>query len=469
MRLLFIITILSSFVGFSQADLLNTKNSADISNNSVSPDNQVTKPLDYPTVNDNDIIFSFTVWEVIDLAQRVNFPYLYPINESFVTPDRKPLFWHLINGIRENKFKGYNSDKFIEPYTDEEINSKFEYKILKDGDGDTDNPVGKDKLIEGWGRYLELQGYQFPGDEEWVEYDPANREAFFNLPDTLRTKYTEKWERAAAEVLPETDFDIYTVENSNVKRYVIKGIWYFDKKDTQLKYRPIAFGPICPSAEDLADGESKGNSSGGSNGGDNNDYETILLKDGDTELQLQNSYAGSTVLTVDPDASVSYDEYGSPIQSDAEMIPLAAGDYTLEDDRILIVKEKGIIAESSDFPKEPEDQPEAETAPQNNNTVEDTVAESNEMYEPLFWVFYRDVRETLSNAYCLNEVNMSKPISFDRLINSRRFSATIYKEANVYQDRNVRDYIRNSAFKQLLESERIKEKIRNKEQDMWSY
>ena len=105
MRLLFIITILSSFVGFSQADLLNTKNSADISNNSVSPDNQVTKPLDYPTVNDNDIIFSFTVWEVIDLAQRVNFPYLYPINESFVTPDRKPLFWHLINGIRENKFK----------------------------------------------------------------------------------------------------------------------------------------------------------------------------------------------------------------------------------------------------------------------------------------------------------------------------------------------------------------------------
>tara|TARA_B110000238_G_scaffold16885_1_gene16583 strand:+ start:778 stop:2184 length:1407 start_codon:yes stop_codon:yes gene_type:complete len=468
MRLLFIITILSFFVGSSQADLLNTKHSNQLSNVSISPDNEESIPLDYPSVNDNDIIFSFTVWEVIDLAQRVNFPYLYPINESLVTPDRKPLFWHLINGIKEYAFEGYASDRFIEPMSEEEINRKFKNKKLKEGDGDFDNPIGKDKLIDGWGLYLEQKGYQFP-EEDWVSYDPTNAEAYNALSDSLFTLYNEKWEQAAAEVLPETDFDIYTTDNDDVTRYVIKGMWYFDKKDTELKYRPIAFGPIATSAEDKADGES-GDSSNRDSGGNDNGSETLLLSDGVTEIQFQNFYAGSTVSTVNPDAEVRYDDYGSPILSgDVEMIPLAVGQYTLEDDRILIVKEKGTIAESDDFPKEPEEQSEAETAPQNNNSVVDTVSDSDAKYEPLFWVFYRDVRGTLANAYCLNQANMSKPISFDRLINSRRFSATIYKEANVYEDRDIRDYIRNDALKQLLESERIKEKIRNKEQDMWSY
>ena len=87
----------------------------------------------------------------------------------------------------------------------------------------------------------------------------------------------------------------------------------------------------------------------------------------------------------------------------------------------------------------------------------------------MFWVFYPEARDVLSQAYAFNEKNMSKPFSFDRLINSRRFSGTIYKEANVYQDRDIRDYISKNALMQLLESDRIKEKIRNKEQDMWSY
>ena len=33
----------------------------------------------------------------------------------------------------------------------------------------------------------------------------------------------------------------------------------------------------------------------------------------------------------------------------------------------------------------------------------------------------------------------------------------------------VKDYIKNNAFMRLLESERIKEKIRNFEHDMWSW
>jgi len=87
----------------------------------------------------------------------------------------------------------------------------------------------------------------------------------------------------------------------------------------------------------------------------------------------------------------------------------------------------------------------------------------------MFWVFYPETREVLSKAYAFNRKNMSKPLYFDRLINSRRFSGTIFKEANVYQDRDIRDYISKNALMQLLESDRIKEKIRNREHDMWSY
>ena len=61
------------------------------------------------------------------------------------------------------------------------------------------------------------------------------------------------------------------------------------------------------------------------------------------------------------------------------------------------------------------------------------------------------------------------PITFDHLLNSRRFSAVIYKEENVYGDRLIKEYLKDNAQLQLLESERIKDKIRNFEQDMWNY
>ena len=37
---------------------------------------------------------------------------------------------------------------------------------------------------------------------------------------------------------------------SDVRKYIIKGVWYFDRISTELKYRPIAIGPVAVSAED---------------------------------------------------------------------------------------------------------------------------------------------------------------------------------------------------------------------------
>ncbi len=87
----------------------------------------------------------------------------------------------------------------------------------------------------------------------------------------------------------------------------------------------------------------------------------------------------------------------------------------------------------------------------------------------LFWVWFPDAREVLNQAYAFNPENTSQPISFDHLLNARRFHGVIYAEDNVQGDREVNDYISNNAFMQLLESQRIKEQIRNFEADMWNY
>ncbi|WP_166920318.1 type IX secretion system ring subunit PorN/GldN [Flavobacterium poyangense] len=90
-------------------------------------------------------------------------------------------------------------------------------------------------------------------------------------------------------------------------------------------------------------------------------------------------------------------------------------------------------------------------------------------YIELFWVFFPDARETLNEAKAFNDNNSAVPISFDQILNSRRFNAVIYKDENVYGDREIKQYMKDNAQNQLLESERVKEKIRNLEQDMWNY
>jgi gliding motility associated protien GldN len=87
----------------------------------------------------------------------------------------------------------------------------------------------------------------------------------------------------------------------------------------------------------------------------------------------------------------------------------------------------------------------------------------------LFWVFFPSARDVLHESKAFNDRNSAIPISFDHLLNSRRFSSVIIKEENVYGDRAVKEYMRENSLNQLLESNRIKEKIRDLEQDMWNY
>ena len=403
-----LVLLLNLFFGFSQANLLNTKSSYELETVTKLEEDVESQPLDYAKVSDEDIIFSFTTWEVIDLNERVNFPFLYPIDVATVTEDRKPLIYHLMEGINNSEFPCYSEDTFKmdDIIRDEEFENIQVYKVLKEGDGGLDaNTEGLEHfdIAGSWRAHLESLGYEFP-EEEWVTYDPSSEEFRLLEDNTKVGSIQKKWDAAAASVMPDTDFNSAEFEYSDVRKYIIKGIWYFDRISTELKYRPIAIGPVAVSAED--------------------------------KYQQTNDDTGSSNDSGDDGG------FGGAFPDDEPEEEAVAEEEVLEDD-----------SDADSF---------AATA---NESAEDPEKE----YRPMFWVFYPEVREVLSKAFAFNQKNMSKPISFDRLINSRRFSGTIFKEANVYQDRDIRDYISKNALMQLLESDRIKEKIRNREQDMWSY
>jgi hypothetical protein len=396
-----LLLLLNLSFGFSQANLLNTTSSYELEEVSKLQEDMESKPLDYAKVNDEDIVFSFTTWEVIDLNERVNFPFLFPIDIYSVTPDRKPLIHYLIEGVRSFEFPAYFNDTFKEEISDEEFENIQVYKVLKSGvdaDGITEGKEHFD-IAGSWRAHLETLGYEFP-EEEWVDFDPSSAE-FLELEDNAKVvKYQRKWNAAAASVMPDTDFNSAEFEYSDVRKYIIKGVWYFDRVFTELKYRPIAIGPIALSAED--------------------------------KFEQTNDDSGSS------------DDSGDD-----------GGFGAFFDDE----PEEEVV--------EAEEDPETDSFDDMDN--DEPAVDSDKEYTPMFWIFYPEARQILSKAYAFNQKNMSKPFSFDRLINARRFSGTIYKETNVYQDRNIRDYISKNALMQLLESDRIKEKIRNKEQDMWSY
>jgi gliding motility associated protien GldN len=88
-------------------------------------------------------------------------------------------------------------------------------------------------------------------------------------------------------------------------------------------------------------------------------------------------------------------------------------------------------------------------------------------YNPLFWVYFNEARETLINAEVFNLVkNDAERRTYDDIFWKRMFSSTIVKEANV-MDRNVNEYM--IGLDALLEAERIKTEIFNMEHDLWEY
>ena len=51
--------------------------------------------IKYGFIDDKDVMFSKMIWETIDLDQKVNFPYLYPIEFDAVGDERRPLLYFI--------------------------------------------------------------------------------------------------------------------------------------------------------------------------------------------------------------------------------------------------------------------------------------------------------------------------------------------------------------------------------------
>ena len=90
-------------------------------------------------------------------------------------------------------------------------------------------------------------------------------------------------------------------------------------------------------------------------------------------------------------------------------------------------------------------------------------------YNPIFWIYYPDLRPTLSRTFAYNPKNMGGRLTWEEVFEGRFFSSYIIKSTlNNPKDLTLARLIQDPLF-QLLEGENIKEKIFNYEQDLWSY
>ncbi|MFD2822039.1 gliding motility protein GldN [Lacinutrix iliipiscaria] len=294
----FLLTILSVVLttsGFSQANILNAKSPQEIGVRTEAQkaiDND--KPLEYGYVDDRDIMYSKMTWEKVVLDERVNFPLYYPVDTNNIGSNRRSLYDVLTKAIKTGAVENVYDDSYFTAK-----------RSLKD----LDDITRKVDTLD-------------------IGYDQLNADGFVD-----------------AEYITTREIASY-----DVSAYLIKGLWYFDKRQGELKYRLLGIAPAAPD---------------------------VNFIDSDDEAN-----------------------------------------------------------------KEP---------------------------NPLYWVFFPDVRDILHEAKAFNNKNSAMPFSFDHILNARRFNGYVYKEENVYGDRRVDEYVNDNALMQLLESDRIKEKIRNFELDMWSY
>ncbi len=265
--------------------------------------NKIT-PLEYGFVDEKDILKSVTVWEVIDLNDKINQPFYYDNPDALLSKQTRSLYQILLNAVMKGEIQEvYDDENFSIKLTPEQIKSRLQ------------------KVVTG---------------DALVDMIAAGK------------KPTEQ------DIKENTD--IYETTSEKVKVLKIMGMWFIDKRDGMMKYRPLGIAAMGP----------------------------------------------------DPAVMGVFDAEGKPIAGKDELIDL-------------------------------------------------------------FWIYYPKAREILANNYVFNRANSSADLSFDDVINARRFSSIIYKSSNGLGDGTIKHYIPGDAREQLAESNRIKAQILQMENDMWNY
>ena len=202
MKKIFLFTLLIFFANdtFAQANLLNAKNPLEVGDSSSSK--AIVEFMDYEYVDDKDILWSKVVYEFIDLNERLNFPLLFPVNDTKYDDTRKSL-WRI---IRENIENG---------------------KISEVYDSNNDNFTEASRIIGKDSTDLEANIYKN-----------------YNISDIYKSKY-----------VPESFVPREIASSADIFGYVIKGVWYFDKIHAELRYRLLAIQPYGTDLKTSVDGE----------------------------------------------------------------------------------------------------------------------------------------------------------------------------------------------------------------------
>lgn len=266
-------------------------------------DNTVT-PLEYGFIEEKDVLKSVFVWEVIDMNDKVNQPFYYNNTSGLSSSENKSLYQLLLDAAM-------NGD-IAEVYDDE----NFETKISADG--------------------IKARLESTRLDDSAIDILNSGRQ----LTEQERIELTDR---------------IQTTSDK-VKVLKIMGMWYVDRRDGMMKYRPLGIAALGP----------------------------------DPAIQGR----------VGPDGQL-----------------MTGADELID----------------------------------------------------LFWVYYPSARKILANSAVFNRKNTSADLTFDDLINARRFTSIIYKSSLGLGDGTIKDYIPRNADDQLEESDKIKEQILQMENEMWNY
>lgn len=85
----------------------------------------------------------------------------------------------------------------------------------------------------------------------------------------------------------------------------------------------------------------------------------------------------------------------------------------------------------------------------------------------VFWVYYPEARELMAANEVFNPQNYARNLSYDDIFLKRRFNSYIVKEGNIYNNRNISQYLDGKDA--MLESKRIENEIFDYEQNLWEY
>ena len=303
--------VLASGFAFSQTILnasspeefrqMRSENTKKVGDSIVS--NKVT-PLEYGYVDEKDILKSMFVWEIIDLNDKINQPFYYDNPDGLQSKTTRSLYKILLDAAMSGEVQEvYDDENFTTKLTPEQIKARLQKVVASD--------IIVDIIASG----------RKPTEQEIKE-----------------------------------NTDIFETTTDKVKVLKMMGMWFIDKRDGQLKYRPLGIAAMGP----------------------------------------------------DPAVQGVYDAEGKAIAGKDELIDL-------------------------------------------------------------FWIYYPKARDILANNYVYNRKNSSADLSFDDLINARRFSSVVYKSSTGMGDGVIDDYVPNDADAQMEESDRIKAQILKMENEMWNY